>query len=131
MMDAIQIVVISHGPTSTYLLKTVQQIVDNGVPMQALHFDTDTSPESHELDLGKLLETFTEQQRILLLVDVIGATPCNVCRKFIDEGRVALVSGYNLPMLLKLATLREQFDNLEALALFIRDYGRKAITVEA
>jgi PTS system mannose-specific IIA component len=59
---------------------------------------------------------------------MFGGTPSNMSLSFLDEHHVEVVTGVNLPMLIKLATLSEE-KSLEDLARFIKEYGRRNISV--
>ena len=65
---------------------------------------------------------------VLVLTDMFGGTPSNIALSFLDEHQVEVVTGLNLPMLIKLATLRET-KSLEDLAAFIKLYGQRNISV--
>ena len=65
---------------------------------------------------------------MLVLTDMFGGSPSNISMSFLDDRRVEVVTGVNLPMLIKLATLRQEKE-LEELASFIKDYGRRNISV--
>ena len=65
---------------------------------------------------------------VVLLTDMFGGTPSNISLSFLEERSVAVVTGINLPMLIKLATLREE-KPLDELAGFIKEYGRRNISV--
>jgi len=62
---------------------------------------------------------------VMILTDLFGGTPSNISLSFLKEGRVEVVTGVNLPMLLKLEVRKEK--KLAEFAFFIRDYGRKNI----
>jgi PTS system mannose-specific IIA component len=65
---------------------------------------------------------------VLVLTDMFGGTPSNVSLSFQKEHRVEVVTGANLPMLIKLATLSDDRP-LEELATFIKNYGQRNISV--
>ena len=65
---------------------------------------------------------------MLILTDMFGGTPSNVALSFLDEHRVEVVTGLNLPMLIKLGSLRDD-KPLDELALFIKEYGQRNISV--
>jgi PTS system mannose-specific IIA component len=65
---------------------------------------------------------------VLVLTDMFGGTPSNISLSFLDDRRVEVVTGVNLPMLIKLATLRKE-RSLQNLASFVKDYGRRNISV--
>jgi PTS system mannose-specific IIA component len=62
----------------------------------------------------------------LILTDMFGGTPSNISLSFQEKGKVEIVTGLNLPMLIKLSTLREE-KTLDELASFIKLYGQKNI----
>ncbi len=65
---------------------------------------------------------------ILILTDMYGGTPSNISLSFLEEKKIEVITGVNLPMLLKLATYTNEMD-LERLALFITDYGQRNINL--
>ena len=64
---------------------------------------------------------------VLVLTDLFGGTPSNVSLAFLKEGKVEVVTGVNLPMLLKIPDEREKETDLANFAAQIRDYGKKNI----
>jgi PTS system mannose-specific IIA component len=65
---------------------------------------------------------------VLILTDMFGGTPSNIALSFLGEKRIEVVTGVNLPMLIKLATLRKT-QPLEELAAFIKGYGQRNISL--
>jgi len=65
---------------------------------------------------------------VLVLTDMFGGTPSNMSLSFVGEAAVEVVTGLNLPMLIKLATLSED-KPLKDLAKFIKRYGQRNISV--
>jgi PTS system mannose-specific IIA component len=63
---------------------------------------------------------------VIILTDMFGGTPSNISLSFLEEGKVEVVTGVNLPMLIKVATYRSQ-QGLTELAHFIAQYGQKNI----
>jgi mannose PTS system EIIA component len=65
---------------------------------------------------------------VIILTDMLGGTPSNLSLSFLQEGRVEVVTGVNLPMLMRLAHLREG-TSLREVALALRQSGQQGITV--
>ena len=65
---------------------------------------------------------------ILILTDMYGGTPSNISLSFLKENKIEVITGVNLPMLLKLATFHNEM-TLEELALFITQYGQRNINL--
>ena len=69
-----------------------------------------------------------EGQGVLILTDMYGGTPSNISLSFLEEKKIEVITGVNLPMLLKLATHPNEMD-LEKLAVFITEYGQRNINL--
>jgi PTS system mannose-specific IIA component len=78
--------------------------------------------------IAKELQAAEQGMGVLVLTDMFGGTPSNISLSFMKEHRVEVVTGLNLPMLIKLASLTED-QPLEELARMIRDYGQRNIKV--
>ncbi|HEY3278801.1 MAG TPA: PTS sugar transporter subunit IIA [Syntrophorhabdaceae bacterium] len=72
------------------------------------------------------LKKVDSPQGIIILTDMFGGTPSNISLSFLEEGKVEVVAGVNLPMLIKLVSYREG-KSLNELARFIAQYGQKNI----
>jgi PTS system mannose-specific IIA component len=78
--------------------------------------------------IAKALAVADTGDGVLILTDMFGGTPSNISLSFLKEHRIEVVTGINLPMLIKLATLSEE-KPVEELAVFVKDYGRRNISV--
>ena len=109
------------------MLKTVHRLLGRtkGITCIILKSKTQTTTQMR-LALKTAIEKVDAKKGVLLLTDIYGSTQCNVCMKFIKAGSVELLTGFNLPMLVKLGILHETvpFKNLIP---FIEEYGRKQI----
>ena len=65
----------------------------------------------------------------LVLTDMFGGTPSNLSLSFLEEGKVEVLTGVNLPMLIRLITLRDNGGKLLELAKDLKSYGRKNICI--
>jgi len=85
--------------------------------------------EDVEVIKGKIVSAIKETSAgdgIIILTDMFGGTPSNISLSFLEEGKVEVVAGVNLPMLIKLAIYREG-KSINELAEFITQYGQKNI----
>ena len=78
--------------------------------------------------IGAALTAAESGAGVLVLTDMFGGTPSNISLSFLENREVEVVTGVNLPMLIKLATLSND-KSLEELAAMIKDYGRRNISV--
>jgi PTS system mannose-specific IIA component len=110
------------------MVRVARSIVTDAAPMAgvALEHDEDATRMRE-----KILAAIREVDRgggVLLLSDMFGGTPSNLCLSFLQEGRIEVITGVNLPMLIKLASFRGERP-LAEIAAFIREYGQKNIAL--
>jgi PTS system mannose-specific IIA component len=79
-------------------------------------------------DIEKRLTEVESGNGVLILTDMFGGTPSNIALSFHDPGKVDVVTGVNLPMIIKIAGQKEG-DSLENLARIVRDQGRSSIAM--
>jgi PTS system mannose-specific IIA component len=79
-------------------------------------------------DIAQAIERVRADGGVLLLTDMFGGTPSNLGLTFLETDRIEVITGVNLPMLIKLASLLPSLDLL-AVAREMRDHGRNAIWV--
>ena len=119
------IFIIAHAPLASALRQCVLHVFpDAGNALVALDVQADMAPEQTlEQARGLMRQLGTAQT--LILVDLFGATPCNVASKLVDGIDSRLLTGVNLPMLLRALTSREK--GWEILLSRARDGGRDGI----
>ena len=123
----IGVVVVTHGQLATELLNAAEMIVGELPRFAAVsigwHEDTQDAREEITAALGRV----QQGQGVLILTDMFGGTPSNLAMTFLGQN-VEVITGVNLPMLLKLAGLSPQASLLDA-AREMREHGRNAIWV--
>jgi PTS system mannose-specific IIA component len=123
-------VVVTHGQLATELVNAAEMIVGDLPNVAAVsigwHDDVDAAREQVE----RSMERVRGEHGVLLLTDMFGGTPSNLAMAFLAASGVEVVTGVNLPMLIKLASLRRITD-LAVVARELRDAGRTAIWVAA
>ncbi len=119
-------VVISHGHIGIELVKAAQSIVKEANPMMGVAIQHDESVDQIRSKIEKAIQEVDRGHGVLLLTDMFGGTPSNLALSFLKEGSIEVVTGVNLPMLIKLASYREETP-ISEVAAFIRNYGQKNI----
>ena len=66
---------------------------------------------------------------VIIFTDMFGGTPSNISLSFLEQGRIEIVTGVNLPMIVKFAMLKDEAEDVAALAHVISEKGAKAIRV--
>jgi PTS system mannose-specific IIA component len=126
------IFIIAHAPLASAFLECVRHVFpDHGPGVAAFDVQPETTPEA-TLAQAKLALNQLGQPQALVLTDVFGATPCNVAQKLVDGVNTKLVTGMNLPMLLRAMCYRhEGLDTLVARALAGASQGVMQVAVTA
>lgn len=121
------VVVVTHGQLATELLNAAETIVGELPRFAAVSIGWHEDTEDARTDIAGAVARVDGNAGVLILTDMFGGTPSNLAMTFLGE-RVEVITGVNLPMLIKLANLAEQADLLTA-AREIREQGRAAIWV--
>lgn len=122
----IGVLITTHGNLGSEFMKVAEMI--KGTLKNVTHISIDQTKGMEELrkEITAAIRKLDQGQGVLILTDLFGGTPSNLSLSMLKEGKVEVVTGINLPMLLKLTDIREKM-NLQDFAMHIRDYGRKNI----
>jgi mannose PTS system EIIA component len=125
---AFGVVVVTHGQLATELVNAAEMIVGELSRFAAVsigwHNDVETAREA----IATAVARVEGPSGVLLLTDMFGGTPSNLGITFLEVDRVEVITGVNLPMLIKLASLRQSSD-LREVSRQIAESGRTAIRV--
>ncbi len=124
----IGVVMVTHYQLGEQMLQALRLIIPDAPDFLAVSIAPTQSIEEMRHSIAESLSAADQGQGVLILTDMFGGTPSNISLSFFDEHHVEVVTGINLPMLIKLATMREE-KSLEDLASFIKEYGRRNISV--
>ena len=122
------VVIVTHYGLGEEFLQALRLIVPDPPDFRAVSVDPGQSVDEMRESISAALGASDEGVGVLVLTDMFGGTPSNMSLSFLDEHHVEVVTGLNLPMLIKLATLREA-QPLEELASFIKEYGQRNISL--
>ena len=119
--------IVTHGNLAYELLNAARQIEADVAGIEAVPLEwSDTVDEAREkiaAALGK------QHDGVIIFTDMFGGTPSNISLSFLEEGRVEVVTGVNLPMIVKFAMMKEEAKDVATLAHVISEKGSKAIRV--
>ncbi len=122
------VVVVTHGQLATELVNAAETIVGDLPRFAAVSIGWHDAVELAREEIAQAVARVDSGTGVIVLTDMFGGTPSNLAITFLAEGRVEVVTGVNLPMLLKLASTREVAD-LREVARHIREDGRTGIWV--
>ena len=121
----IGVVIATHGKLAEEMIRTAEAVVgrlDQVVPLTVVA----TSPDMRG-DLRAAIQGVDQGEGVLLLTDLLGGSPTNLCVSFLAERQVEVVTGVNLPMLLKLSSLRTSGKPIGQIARELVEVGQRAI----
>ena len=124
----IGVVVVTHGQLATELLNAAEMIVGDLPKFAAVSIGWHDDVNDAREEITQAIERVDGAEGVLVLTDMFGGTPSNIGMTLLDKDRVEVITGVNLPMLIKLAGLRSSSDLL-GVAREMRDHGRNAIWV--
>jgi PTS system mannose-specific IIA component len=122
------VVIATHGRLAEELLRTAEGIVGPLEKCEAVSVGADTSMDDARARLGEAVRRVDGGEGVLVLTDMFGGTPANLALTFLDSN-VEVVTGVNLPMILKLATSRGEKLTVQVVAELAAGYGQKNITL--
>jgi PTS system mannose-specific IIA component len=124
----IGVVVVTHGQLATELVNAAEMIVGDLPQFAAVSIGWHDEVNDAREDIARAIERVRGEEGVLLLTDMFGGTPSNLGMTFLEKDRLEVITGVNLPMLIKLAAARASADLL-AVAKEMREHGRNAIWV--
>ena len=119
-------IIVSHGQVANELLAAAETVVGqlNHIAAVSIGWHDDVEAAKDEID--RAIRTVSQGSGVILLTDMFGGTPTNISAMFLKEGEVEIVTGVNLPMVIKLASNSKDI-SLADLAREIEDQGKQSI----
>jgi len=124
----IGVVVVTHGQLANELVNAAEMIVGDLPQFAAVSIGWHDEVNEAREDIARAIERVQSDAGVLILTDMFGGTPSNLGLTFLEANRVEVITGVNLPMLIKLAKAHEEADLL-TLARSLCEHGRAAIRV--
>lgn len=124
----IGIVLVTHGRLAEELVAAMEHVVGPQDAVASICIGPDDDMEERR---GQILESISkvdDDKGVILLTDMFGGTPSNLAISVIEKANVEVIAGVNLPMLIKLASVRAE-NSLIAAAIQAKDAGRKYINI--
>ena len=119
-------VIVTHGHLAGELLAAAEMIVGPISHIAAVSIGWHDDVDAARDEVQRAITRVSQGAGVLLLTDMFGGTPTNIASMFLEEGVIEVVTGVNLPMVIKLATSAGE-ETLAEIAPKIRDQGRQGI----
>ncbi len=120
-------VIAAHGALAEELLKTAVFIVGELPNVEPISMDPSQPIEEMQKQIKNTIKKVNQGDGILILTDMFGGTPANMTLSFLEEGKVEVITGVNLPMLIKLSQCIRNDTSLQDTTATIVKHGQKSI----
>ena len=121
--------IVTHGRLAHELLNAAKTIEGNLAGIDALSLEWNDTVDVARTKIRQALARFEKGTKVIIFTDMFGGTPSNLCLSFLERGEVEILTGVNLPMVVKFASLHSEAKDLAGLAHLIRDKGSNSIRV--
>jgi len=124
----IGMVLVTHGHLSGEFRAALEHVVGPQAQLETISIGPDDDMERRRRDIMTAVKKVDQGAGTILVTDMFGGTPSNLAISIMDETRVEVIAGMNLPMLIKLATVREDHTMEKAVEAAI-EAGKKYISI--
>ena len=124
----IGLVLVTHGRLASEFVTAMEHVVGPQEHVESIAIGPDDDMEARRADIAAAIAKVDLGHGVILLTDLFGGTPSNLAISLLERGRVEVIAGINLPMLIRLASARKTMRVIEAVAA-AREAGRKYISV--
>ena len=119
-------VIVSHGRVATELVTAAETVVGELNHIAAVSIGWNDDVETAKDEISRAIKKVSKGSGVLLLTDMFGGTPTNISAMFLADGDVEIVTGVNLPMVIKLASQHREF-TLQEMAKEVEEQGKQSI----
>ena len=124
----IGLVLVTHGSLAVELIRAMEHVVGPQENTAAVCIGPDDDMEQRRADIQKAVSRVETGEGVIILTDMFGGTPSNLAISIMEEKSIEVIAGVNLPILVKLASIRSTLDLQSAIAK-AQEAGRKYINV--
>jgi len=125
----IGIVIVTHSQLGDALIDTTEFILgDRPDTMVSVSIDLKENVDKLRKKIAQAIKTVDNKKGVIILTDMFGGTPSNLSYSFLEEGQVEVISGVNLPILIKAVDLQKNM-GLSELAQHLEAFGKKSISL--
>lgn len=124
----IGVVIVTHGSLAQALIEAAHAVVGHQQYVEAIQIDPQQSDEVQRENIRQAVSRSETGDGVMILTDMFGGTPSNLAISMLSKGNIEVVAGVNLPMLIRLFSIRKD-TSLSLAAIAVQEAGRKYINV--
>jgi PTS system mannose-specific IIA component len=122
------LVLVTHGQLAAEFVRAMEHVVGPQEAIEAICIGPEDDMEARRADIAAAVAAVDQGRGVILLTDLFGGTPSNLAISLMEPGRVEVIAGVNLPMLIRLEGARKMM-KVQAAVAAAREAGRKYISV--
>ena len=126
--DKIGVVLVTHGNLATELVKVMEHVVGPQTQLTTITIGPDDDMEKRRKDILSSVQLVDQGLGVIILTDMFGGTPSNLAISIMEQANIDIIAGVNLPMLIKLASVRST-ETISDAVTQAREAGQKYIMV--
>ena len=126
--DMLGLVLVTHGNLAKEFVSAMQHVVGKQEQIETVCIGPDDNMEERRDEILNKVEKVNSGEGTIVLTDLFGGTPSNLAISIMDKAKVEILAGVNLPMLIKIASLRKE-KNLKETVLGAQEAGKKYINI--
>jgi PTS system mannose-specific IIA component len=124
----IGLVLVTHGQLAAEFVRAMEHVVGPQEAIEAICIGPEDDMEARRADIAQAVAKVDQGRGVILLTDLFGGTPSNLAISLMEPGRIEVIAGVNLPMLIRLEGARKMM-KVQAAVAAAREAGRKYISV--
>lgn len=124
----IGLVLVTHGQLAAEFVRAMEHVVGPQQAIEAICIGPEDDMEARRADIARAVAAVDQGRGVILLTDLFGGTPSNLAISLMEPGRIEVIAGVNLPMLIRLEGARKVM-KVQAAVAAAREAGRKYISV--
>ena len=124
----IGLVIVTHGRLADEFRSALEHVVGKQEQLETISIGPDDDMEQRRKDIMDAIKRVDENEGVILLTDMFGGTPSNLAISIMENAKIEVIAGINLPMLIKLATIRAETP-IEKAVICAQEAGQKYISI--
>jgi PTS system mannose-specific IIA component len=124
----IGLVLVTHGYLADELIRAMEHVVGHQENVEAICIGAEDDMDQRRSDILSAVKNVNTEDGVVVATDMFGGTPCNLAISIMDNAKLEVIAGVNLPMLVKFACCRDT-ENLEECVTKVQEAGKKYINI--
>lgn len=123
-------VIVTHGEFGRTVVETTEYILNREVrDIIVISIGHNEDPEKLRKMIEQAIKKVKTDEGVIIFTDMFGGSPSNISYSFLEEGRIEVISGLNLPILIRAVNMRDKSKSMSETTQSLIEFGRKSISL--